>query len=113
MTLINQIILLQEVDNKLFEIKKLLGDLPSKVEDLIQNEDGVKSILQDIAFMECVGMHPIVVHGGGKAISKALKEKGIFSKFIQGLRVTDSSSIKIVERVLNQEINPYLVDSMQ
>ena len=79
---------------------------------IMENEDGVKSILQDIAFMECVGMHPIVVHGGGKAISKALKEKGIFSKFVQGLRVTDSSSIKIVERVLNQEINPYLVDTL-
>ena len=47
MSLINQIILLQEVDNKLFEIKKLLGDLPSKVEELTQNEDGVKTSLQN------------------------------------------------------------------
>jgi len=47
MSLINQIILLQEVDNKLFEIKKLLGDLPTKVEDLIQNEEGVKASLQN------------------------------------------------------------------
>ena len=45
MSLINQIILLQEVDNKLFEIEKLLGDLPSKVEELIQNEDDVKTSL--------------------------------------------------------------------
>ena len=47
MKTINQIILLQEVDNKLFEIEKLLGDLPSKVEELTQNEDGVKTSLQN------------------------------------------------------------------
>ena len=47
MSLINQIILLQDVDNKLFEIEKLLGDLPSKVEELTQNEDGVKTSLQN------------------------------------------------------------------
>ena len=47
MSLINQIILLQEVDNKLFEIKKLLGDLPSKVEELIENEDNVKLSLEN------------------------------------------------------------------
>ena len=46
MSLINQIILLQEVDNKLFEIEKLLGDLPTKVEELTQNEDDVKTSLQ-------------------------------------------------------------------
>ena len=45
MSLINQIILLQEVDNKLFEIEKLLGDLPAKVEELTQNEDDVKTSL--------------------------------------------------------------------
>ena len=47
MSLINQIILLQEVDNKLFEIKKLLGDLPSKVEELTKNEDNVKLSLEN------------------------------------------------------------------
>ena len=47
MSLINQIILLQEVDNKLFEIEKLLGDLPAKVEELTQNEDNVKISLQN------------------------------------------------------------------
>ena len=47
MSLINQIILLQEVDNKLFEIEKLLGDLPSKVEELTQNEVDIKTSLQN------------------------------------------------------------------
>ena len=45
MSLINQIILLQEVDNKLFEIEKLLGDLPAKVEELTKNEDDIKTSL--------------------------------------------------------------------
>ena len=79
---------------------------------IMENESGVKRILQDIAFMECVGMHPVVVHGGGKAISKSLREKGIFSEFIQGLRVTCHESIHVVEKVLNQEINPYIVQSL-
>ena len=47
MSLINQIISLQEVDNKLFEIEKLLGDLPTKVEELTQKEDDIKSSLQN------------------------------------------------------------------
>ena len=45
MSLINQIILLQEVDNKLFEIEKLLGDLPTKVEELTQKEDDINCLL--------------------------------------------------------------------
>ena len=80
---------------------------------IMENEAGVRNILQDIAFMECVGMHPVVVHGGGKAISKALREAGIFSEFVQGLRVTDGDSIKVVEQVLNQQVNPGMVDILR
>lgn len=79
----------------------------------MENEAGVRNILQDIAFMECVGMHPVVVHGGGKAISKALREAGIFSEFVQGLRVTDGDSIQVVEQVLNQQVNPGMVDILR
>ena len=79
---------------------------------IMEHDTGVKRILEDIAFMECVGMHPIVVHGGGKSISRTLRKEGIFSEFIQGLRVTCNKSIDVVEKVLNQEINPYIVDSL-
>lgn len=79
---------------------------------IMEHDIGVKRILEDIAFMECVGMHPIVVHGGGKAISRTLRKEGIFSEFIQGLRVTCNKSIDVVEKVLNQEINPYIVNSL-
>ena len=67
---------------------------------IMENEAGVRNILQDIAFMECVGMHPVVVHGGGKRISKALRDAGIQSEFIQGLRVTGDDSIQVVEQGL-------------
>ena len=66
-------------------------------------------ILTDIAFMECAGMHPVVVHGGGKAISRGLKASGLESRFVRGLRVTCEKTIAIVERVIRGEINPQLV----
>ena len=80
---------------------------------IMENEDGYSRILQDIAFMECVGLRPIVVHGGGKAISRAMKEAGIAPNFVQGLRVTDAETIHVVERVLNHEVNPHLVEIIQ
>jgi len=80
---------------------------------IMESEDGYRRILQDIAFMECVGMRPVVVHGGGKAISRALKENHIASSFVQGLRVTDADTIHLVEQVLNHEVNPHLVEIIQ
>lgn len=70
------------------------------------------SILLDIAFMECVGMCPVIVHGGGKCISRKMKSEGVESKFVKGLRVTCEKSIKIVEQVMKQEINPGIVASL-
>jgi len=76
---------------------------------IMESEVGYSRILQDIAFMECVGLRPVVVHGGGKAISRAMKEANITPAFLQGLRITDEKTISVVERVLNQEVNPRLV----
>lgn len=80
---------------------------------IMENEDGYSRILQDIAFMECVGLRPILVHGGGKAISRAMKAAGITPNFVHGLRVTDEATIRVVEQVLNQEVNPHLVEIIQ
>ncbi len=80
---------------------------------IMENEAGYSRILQDIAFMECVGLRPVVVHGGGKAISRAMKENNIAPNFVQGLRVTDEATIRVVERVLNHEVNPHLVEIIQ
>jgi len=69
-------------------------------------------ILADVTFMECVGMLPVVVHGGGKAISRNMKEQGIESMFVQGLRVTCEKSIAVVEKVIKEEVNAGIVKTL-
>lgn len=80
---------------------------------IMESEEGYSRILQDIAFMECVGLRPVLVHGGGKAISRSMKEAGIAPNFVQGLRVTDEATIRVVEQVLNHEVNPHLTGIIQ
>ena len=80
---------------------------------IMEHEDGYSRIMQDIAFMECVGLRPVVVHGGGKAISRSMRESNIAPNFINGLRVTDEATIQVVEQVLNHEVNPHLVEIIQ
>lgn len=80
---------------------------------IMSNPEGCKNILNDIAFMECVGMRPVVVHGGGKSISAAMSAAGIEPNFVDGLRVTDAASIKIVEQVLNQKVNRDMVATLE
>ena len=72
----------------------------------------VEGLLRDIVFMELAGINPVVVHGGGKAISKAMNEAGLEARFVGGLRVTDEKTIGIVERVLCQEVNRDLVETI-
>jgi acetylglutamate kinase len=69
----------------------------------------VESVLDDITFMECVGMKVVVVHGGGKEITRGMEEAGIASSFVRGLRVTCERSMEVVERVLKTDINPRIV----
>jgi acetylglutamate kinase len=69
----------------------------------------VESLLRDIVFLEAVGINPVLVHGGGKAINKAMKDAGLEAKFVQGLRVTDEETMRIVEETLARVINPDLV----
>ena len=73
----------------------------------------VDSLLRDIVFLEAVGINPVLVHGGGKAINKAMKDAGLEAKFIAGLRVTDAATISIVEETLAGVINPELVHSIK
>ena len=73
----------------------------------------VDSLLRDIVFLEAVGINPVLVHGGGKAINKAMKDAGLEAKFIDGLRVTDATTIGIVEETLARVINPDLVARIQ
>jgi len=80
---------------------------------IMDDEDGVRAILNDVAFMECVGLRPVLVHGGGKMISARMKTEGLMPRFIQGLRVTDEPAMRIVEHVLNVEINPRMVEQLE
>jgi acetylglutamate kinase len=66
-------------------------------------------VARDIVFLEAVEINPVVVHGGGKAITRALEKSGIATQFVQGQRVTDAESVKIVDQVLSREINPEVV----
>lgn len=76
---------------------------------VMENERNLDSIMDDITFMRSVGMKVVIVHGGGKAISKALRESGHEPKFIGGMRVTDEATMEIVRRTLNNVVNPDLV----
>jgi acetylglutamate kinase len=70
-------------------------------------------VARDIVFLEAVGINPVVVHGGGKAITRALEAAGLEARFVQGLRVTDAATAEIVDRVLSHEINPEIVKAIQ
>lgn len=67
--------------------------------------------LQDIVFMNYVGMHPVLVHGAGPLISQKMTEKGKKAQFVDGVRVTDEETIKIVEKVLTQ-VNEEIVSEL-
>ncbi len=79
----------------------------------MEEQSLVDSLLRDIVFLEAVGINPVLVHGGGKAINKAMKDSGLEAKFIGGLRVTDEATIQIVEETLARVINPDLVDRIK
>ena len=72
---------------------------------VMEDEDSLRHLLLDIVFMESVGMRPVVVHGGGAAISRVMNAAGIQPVFIQGRRYTDQPSLDIVEQVLAYETN--------
>jgi len=79
----------------------------------MDDESALRHVLTDIVFMETVGMRPVVVHGGGPAINRAMAEAGIEAKFVQGRRYTDQKSLEIVERVLATETNELLAASIE
>src|SRR5882724_356329 len=70
-------------------------------------------VARDVVFLEAVGINPVVVHGGGKAITRSLEEAGVKSEFVHGYRVTAAASAKIVDRVLSREINPEIVKAIE
>ncbi|MEI6714079.1 MAG: acetylglutamate kinase [Verrucomicrobiota bacterium] len=78
----------------------------------MDDDEVVARMLQDVVFLEAVGINPVLIHGGGKAITSRMKESGIPARFVNGLRVTDAASIGIVEEVLDTVINPAIVSHL-
>ncbi|MSU76635.1 MAG: acetylglutamate kinase [Gemmataceae bacterium] len=71
----------------------------------MEEPDALKATLQDVIFMSTVGLRPIIVHGGGKPIDRAMAESGLKPRKVQGRRYTDQATLEIVVRVLLNEIN--------
>ncbi len=80
---------------------------------VMEDPEALRHLLVDVVFMESVGMRPIVVHGGGAAISRAMAEVDIEPRFIQGRRYTDGATLEIVQRVLAGEINESLAKRIE
>lgn len=76
------------------------------------NEELQENVIKDIALLKLVGMKPVIVHGGGKEISKWIDKAGMETKFVNGLRVTDAETMEIAEMVLNK-VNKNLVAKVE
>ncbi|WP_417848496.1 acetylglutamate kinase [Thalassoglobus sp.] len=79
----------------------------------LDDPDSVRRCLSDVIFMEAVGMRPILVHGGGKSISRGMAEAGIEPRFVQGRRYTDEKTLEIAKKILADEICESLVDQIK
>ncbi len=76
---------------------------------MMEDEVMLKSVLEDLVLMKYVGIKVVLVHGGGKQISRLMQERGIKPRFVDGLRVTDEKVIEIVKMVLVGEVNSKVV----
>ncbi|MCX8494029.1 MAG: acetylglutamate kinase [Chthoniobacterales bacterium] len=79
----------------------------------MEAEEQVERFLIDIAFLDAVGIRVVLVHGGGKAINARMKEQGLTPQFVNGLRVTDAATVEIVRSVLDDEVNPGIVNQLE
>lgn len=73
------------------------------------NEDLKNSVMEDITLLKYIGLKPVVVHGGGPDISHALDQRGLKSKFINGLRYTDAATMSVAQQVLIGKTNKEIV----
>jgi len=80
---------------------------------VMEDPAALRHLLVDVVFMETVGMRPVLVHGGGAAISRAMEAAGIQPRFVQGRRYTDEPTLEIVERVLAYDTNEEIADRIE
>ncbi len=72
---------------------------------VMEEPESLRALLVDVVFMQTIGMRPVVVHGGGRAITAAMERAGLQARFVLGRRYTDDAALEIVARVLAEEIN--------
>jgi acetylglutamate kinase len=80
---------------------------------LLEDIDAVRHLLLDVIFMETVGMKPVIVHGGGPSINRAMDQAGIQPQWIKGRRVTDAQTLEIVEQALAGEVTSFLTNEIE
>src|SRR5436853_1149625 len=80
---------------------------------IMDNDEALSAILTDIVFMNYVGMQPVLVHGGGKAINDAMEKAGLTPQWVQGRRYTDERTLALAEQVLCNQINKFIVNFIQ
>src|SRR5882757_490748 len=80
---------------------------------IMDDEVALSTILTDIVFMYYVGLQPVLVHGGGKAINQAMEQAGLQPQWVQGRRYTDERTLAIAEHVLCNQINKFIVNFIQ
>src|SRR5437764_5368945 len=80
---------------------------------VMEDPPALHATLQDVVFMETVGLHPVLVHGGGKPIDRAMAAAGLAPKKLHGRRVTDEPTLAVVVRVLRDEINAGIVRAIR
>jgi len=95
---------------RLFRGKTVLVKLGGSVLD---DDDLQEKLLIDIAFMATVGIRPIIVHGGGKAINRAMSDSGLEPQWINGQRYTDERTLAIVEHTLVRKVNAQLCQTLK
>jgi acetylglutamate kinase len=80
---------------------------------IMDDERALSSLLSDIVFMNYVGMQPVLVHGGGKAINQAMETAGLVPQMVMGRRYTDERTLAIAEHVLCNQVNKFIVNFIQ
>ncbi len=80
---------------------------------LLEDKEAIQHLLLDVIFMETVGMKPVIVHGGGPSINRAMEQAAITPQWVNGRRVTDQATLEIVEQVLAGEITQFLTDEIE
>src|SRR5688500_14856733 len=80
---------------------------------IMDDEQALTAILTDVVFMNYVGMQPILVHGGGKAINEAMEKAGLVPQMVLGRRYTDERTLAIAEHALCNQVNRFSVNLIQ